>query len=104
MPPEQVKEEYMKCLRLHDNEAKSCTEVAKLYLECRMERCVEHPASNTYLLQISQRDEFLLPRRVSDLYWRGEVPADYACWLWLAGLPAMEEFSLCGRWLPGSRV
>lgn len=40
----QVKEAYMKCLREHNNEAVSCTEVAKLYLECRMERCAEHPA------------------------------------------------------------
>ena len=36
---EQVKDEYLACLKQHQNNAEECREVAKLYLACRMERC-----------------------------------------------------------------
>lgn len=34
----QAKEEYMACLKEQGSQAKSCRALAKLYLECRMER------------------------------------------------------------------
>jgi len=33
-----VKEDYLACLKQHSNNAEKCQEVAKLYLECRMDR------------------------------------------------------------------
>lgn len=35
----QVKEQYLACLKEHANEAEGCRDLAKAYLECRMERC-----------------------------------------------------------------
>ena len=35
----QVKEAYMECLKLHSQQADSCKELAKQYLQCRMDRC-----------------------------------------------------------------
>ena len=37
----QVKDDYLACLKQHNNNAQECREVAKLYLACRMERCGE---------------------------------------------------------------
>ena len=39
---QQVKEDYLACLKQHNNDAEKCREVAKLYLECRMDRCGQH--------------------------------------------------------------
>ena len=36
----QVKEEYLACLKEHGNDTEPCRHLAKRYLECRMERCV----------------------------------------------------------------
>ncbi|KAK9839854.1 hypothetical protein WJX81_006333 [Elliptochloris bilobata] len=33
-----VKEQYLACLKEHANQAEGCRELAKAYLECRMER------------------------------------------------------------------
>lgn len=33
-----VKEEYMACLKDHQNDASACTRLARRYLECRMDR------------------------------------------------------------------
>ena len=35
----QVKEQYLACLKEHANQAEACRELAKIYLECRMDRC-----------------------------------------------------------------
>ena len=32
----------MECLRLHSQQADMCKELAKQYLQCRMDRCVSH--------------------------------------------------------------
>ena len=37
--PMQAKEAYMVCLKERGNQAEGCRSLAKLYLECRMERC-----------------------------------------------------------------
>ncbi|EFN59402.1 hypothetical protein CHLNCDRAFT_137900 [Chlorella variabilis] len=38
-PPEKgIKEEYLQCLKDHGNDAEACRELAKSYLQCRMER------------------------------------------------------------------
>ena len=34
----QVKERYLACLKEHANQAEECRDLAKAYLECRMER------------------------------------------------------------------
>ena len=35
----QVQEQYLACLKEHANQAEACRELAKTYLECRMDRC-----------------------------------------------------------------
>ena len=35
----QVKEQYLACLKEHASQAEACRELAKTYLECRMDRC-----------------------------------------------------------------
>ena len=32
----------MECLKLHSQKADRCMELAKQYLQCRMDRCVSH--------------------------------------------------------------
>ncbi len=36
----QVKEQYLACLKENASQAEGCRELAKTYLECRMERCL----------------------------------------------------------------
>lgn len=38
-----IKEEYIACLRKHDQQANACRELARRYLECRMERNLMAP-------------------------------------------------------------
>lgn len=41
----QIKEEYLQCLKDHGNDAEACRELAKSYLQCRMERCAGRAAA-----------------------------------------------------------
>ena len=36
---EQIKEQYLECLKEHGSDAEACRDLAKAYLQCRMERC-----------------------------------------------------------------
>ena len=53
-----MKEDYLACLKQHSNDAEKCREVAKLYLECRMERCGQHHDENMGLVWKLQSSRF----------------------------------------------
>lgn len=42
-PPPQIKEQYLACLKEHGNDSEACRDLAKAYLQCRMERCAAAP-------------------------------------------------------------